>query len=75
MFFPIIPWTSTDLVKIGNNVNNLEIRKVGKYLEFYINGKIADKIISPTLKDNYLGLRVSGNQIVEFDDFAVQEIK
>ena len=75
VFFPIIPWTSTDLVKIGDNVNNLEIRKVGKYLEFYINDKMVDKMISPVFKGNYLGLRVSGNQSVEFDDFAVQEIK
>ena len=74
-FLKIIPWTSSDLVKIGNNVNEIEIRKVGKYLEFYINGKMADKVISPVFKGNYIGLSVSGDQTVEFDDFTVMEMK
>jgi hypothetical protein len=71
----IIPWTNSDLVKIGYNVNEIEIRKVGKYLELYINGKMANKILSPALDGNYFGLRVSENQTVEFDDFSVIEMK
>jgi len=74
-FKKIIPWTTTPLVKQGNQENEIELRKIGKDLEIYINGKMVDKINCPQLYGNYFGPRLTSAQRVEFDDFIVREFK
>lgn len=73
-FKKLIPWTTTDLVKKGSAVNKIELRKIGRMLELYINEKMVDKIPAPTLYGDHFGLRLSSNQTVEYDDFVIRQL-
>ena len=70
-----IPWTFSQLVKQGSVVNEIEMRKIGKEMEFYINGQMADKIPCPPLIGNFFGFKTSNAQEVEFDDFIIRQLK
>jgi len=71
----VIPWTTSSSIKQGSAENEIELRKIGKDLEIYINGKMVDKINCPPLYSNFFGPRISGAQRVDFDDFIVREFK
>ena len=65
-------WTTSSVVNKGIVSNIIEVRHVGRYMEFYINEKMIERIPFEQPFGNDFGFRVDDKQTVEFDDLLVQ---
>ncbi len=65
-------WIASPLVNKGNVSNMIELRKVSRFMEFYINDKLAERLPFDKPFGNDFGFRVDSKQTVEFDDLLIQ---
>lgn len=63
-----IVWTSANCIR-NNSSNNIAIKKVGKDLNFYINGNKVNSYLAEPFFGNDFGFRVFKNQKVSFSNF------
>lgn len=63
-----IVWTSANCIR-NNSINNIAIKKVGKDLNFYINGNKVNSYLAEPFFGNDFGFRVFKNQKVSFSNF------
>ncbi len=69
----LIEWTESDLID-GYGSNNLEIRKINDVFVMSINGQFAASITAEPLFGLNFGVRVAGEQTVEFRNLKVSEL-
>jgi serine/threonine-protein kinase len=66
------PWTRSEHINTDNTLNVITVNKEGEDLKFFINDNLVETLPDNTPYGNAFGVRVSGTQKVEFDNFILK---
>jgi serine/threonine-protein kinase len=68
----IKPWARSEHINPDNTLNVITVSKEGEDLKFFINDNLVETLPDSTPYGNAFGVRVSGTQKVEFDNFILK---